>query len=42
MSNKFNVIALDKDKNVEIFKHKTKKVFTDLCGTLREIKIKKN
>ena len=26
MSNKFNVIALDKDKNVEIFKHKTKKI----------------
>ena len=26
MSNKLNVIALDKDKNVEIFKHKRKKI----------------
>ena len=26
MSNKFDVIALDKDKNVEIFKHKRKNI----------------
>ena len=41
MSNKFEVIALDKDDNVEIFKHK-KRIFMDLCGILREIKIIKN
>ena len=27
MSNKFDVIALDKDENVEIFKHKKKKIY---------------
>ena len=37
MSNKFEVIAVDKDDNVEIFKHK--KIFMDLCSILREIKL---
>ena len=41
ISNNLEVIAVDKNDNVEMFKHK-KKVFTDLCGTLREIKIIKN
>ena len=38
MSNKLKVIAIDKDDNVEVFKHR-KKIFMDLCGIPREIKL---
>ena len=41
MSQKFSVIALDQDNNVEIFKHK-KKIYMDSCGILKETEIIKN